>query len=325
MSVKSRVKITARFNNLPLLIITIAVIAVFYILNPNFLSTDSIRNIMNAMSFVGIITVGMTVLLIGGEVDLSVGAIAAFGGIVAGLLVNAGVPWFAAFILAIMFGALCGALSALLINALGFMHFIATLGLMMVYQGLILVITQNMMIVIPHVEFTRIGSISFFDGLLPLPFVVMIILMIVYGCLLARTNFGRSVYMVGGNRRAARLCGINPKRVSTIIYINAGALSALSGTLLASRMSTASPIVGQAGALDAITAAVLGGVSFKGGSGGMAGCFIGILMLNSFNAGLVTVGFPSYWQIVARGTLLVLALCLDFFMTSARNRALEQD
>ena len=131
--------------------------------------------------------------------------------------------------------------------------------------------------------------------------------------------------MCGGNRRAARLCGINPKRISSILYINNGALAALAGAILAARMHTASPVAGNSGALDAITAAVLGGVSFVGGAGKMSGCFIGILLLNAFNAGLTAVGFPSYWQIVARGSLLVLALCFDFFSTLARRRALERE
>jgi len=325
MDVKSRLKNLTRSNNVALVLITAATILTFYIMNNSFLHRDSVRNIMNAMSFVGILTVGMTMLLIGGEVDLASGAIAGFGGIVAAHLVNAGVPWFLAFVLTIMFGAMCGTLSALLVNKLGFMHFIATLGLMMVYQGFVLVITQNMLIPIPHEAFTRIGSIRFIGDLIPLPFAVMFILMILYSRVLSSTNFGRSVYMIGGNRRAARLCGINPGRVSTILYINNGALAALSGALVASRMSTASPVVGQTGALDAITAAVLGGVSFRGGAGGMSGCFIGILMLNSFNAGLVTVGFPPYWQIVARGSLLALALFLDFLIVRSRSRALERE
>jgi len=323
MGIKSYLKGIVRSNNAPLLIITIVIILTFYILNNNFLHRDSLRNIMNAMSFVGTITVGMTILLIGGEVDLSLGAVAGFGGIIAAMLVNAGVPWFLAFLLVIIFGMLCGSLSAFLVNVLGFMHFIATLGLMMVYQGLILVVTQNMMITIPNEAFGRVGSITFVNHLIPLPFVIMLVLMILYSRFLARTNFGKSIYMVGGNRRSARLCGINLKKTSAFLYINGGALAALSGALLASRMSTASPVVGQAGALDAITAAVLGGVAFRGGAGGMAGCFIGILMLNSFNAGLLTVGFPPYWQIVARGGLLAFALLLDFIMSRARTRALE--
>lgn len=318
------VKKLLRSGNTALLVITAAVIMLFYVFNNSFLSLENIRNIMNSMSFVGVLAVGMTMLLICGEVDLSSGAIACFGGVVSALLINAGIPWVLALILTILFGALCGLISALLVNKLGFMNFIATLGLMSVFQGFVIVITQNKNIQIPVKSFWVIGSTTLFN-VIPLPFIIMIVLMIVYSVILSNTSFGRSVYMCGGNRRAARLCGINPKRISSILYINNGALAALAGAILAARMHTASPVAGNSGALDAITAAVLGGVSFVGGAGKMSGCFIGILLLNAFNAGLTAVGFPSYWQIVARGSLLVLALCFDFFSTLARRRALERE
>ncbi len=313
-----------RLSTTALLIITVAVILLFYYFNNSYLSPENLRNIMSSMSFVGVLTVGMTMLLIGGEVDLASGATACFGGVIVALLINAGVPWFIALILTLIFGSVCGLISALFINKLGFMNFIATLGLMSVYQGFVITITQSKNIQIPSEGFWVIGSTTLWN-VIPLPFIIMLVLMIVYSVVLSSTNFGRSVYMCGGNRRAARLCGINPKRISTILYINNGALAALAGVVLAARMHTASPAAGGSGALDAITAAVLGGVSFMGGAGGMSGCFIGILLLNSFNAGLTAVGFPSYWQIVARGSLLVLALCLDFFSTRARNRALERE
>ena len=170
---------------------------------------------MNSMSFVGVLAVGMTMLLICGEVDLSSGAIACFGGVVVALLINAGIPWVIALILTILFGAACGLINALLINKLGFMNFIATLGLMSVFQGFVTVITQNKNIQIPTQSFWVLGSTTLFN-VIPLPFIIMLVLMIAYSIILSNTGFGRSVYMCGGNRRAARLSGINPKRVSSI-------------------------------------------------------------------------------------------------------------
>ena len=320
-ALRLRIKKLLRSNSTALFLITVAVIILFYILNNNFLNRDNIRSILSSMSFVGVLTVGMTLLLIGGEVDLSCGAVACISAIIAALLMNSNVPWVAAVILAILFGAMCGLISAVLVSVLGFMHFIATLGLMSVYQGFVLVITGNVLIPITNEGFAVIGATSIWD-LVSLPFIIMLVLMIAYSIILSSTNFGRSIYMCGGNRRAARLCGINPKKVSTILYINSGALAAIAGLLNASRMRTASPVVGQTGAVDAITASVLGGVSFLGGSGGMGSCFIGILLLNSFNAGLTVVGFPQYWQIVARGSLLILALSLDFVFTRSRLHAI---
>ena len=323
MSTKTSAKRLLRANTTALIIITAALILLFYILNNNFLHPDNVRNILSSMSFVGVLTIGMAMLLIGGEVDLSCGAVACLSGVFAGTLMNAGIPWVYAVIVTIIFGAFCGLISAVLVNVLGFMHFIATLALMSVYQGFILVITENVITPITNESFGLIGSTSLWN-LIPLPFIIMLVLMIAYGILLSNTNLGRSIYMCGGNRRAARLCGIKPKKVSVFLYINNGALAAAAGIIISARMRTASPVVGQNGAVDAITAAVLGGVSFLGGSGGFAGCFVGILLLNSFNAGLNFIGFPAYWQIVARGFLLVLALSLDFVFARSRIHSLER-
>jgi len=322
MNSNSRLKKVLLSNNAVLLLVTVVVILVFFIFNKNFLSFDNIRSIMSSMTFVGILTVGMGMLLIGGEVDLSSGAIACFSGLVLALMINAGMNWILALLLTIVFGILCGLINAFFINKLGFMNFIATLGLMSVYQGFVALITHNKNLSIVPQEVWVIGSTNVF-GIIPLPFFIFVVIVVIYAFILKRTNFGRSVYMCGGNRRAARLCGINPVRMSTILYANNGMLAALAGAILAARMHTASPVAGNSGAVDAITAAVLGGISFLGGSGTMAGCFIGVLLLQSFDAGLTAVGFPSYWQIVVRGCLLVLALYLDFVSTRSRNRVLD--
>ena len=323
MNGTNRFKKAIRSNNAVLLLVTIVVILVFYFWNRNFLSAENIRSIMNSMTFVGILTVGMGMLLIGGEVDLSSGAIACASGLVMALMINAGMNWVLAIVLTIIFGILCGLINAFFINKLGFMNFIATLGLMSVYQGFVALITHNKNVAVVPQGVWVIGSTTIF-GVIPLPFFIFVVIVLIYAFILKRTNFGRSVFMCGGNRRAARLCGINPIRLSTILYANDGMLAAIAGIVLTARMHTASPVAGSSGAVDAITAAVLGGVSFLGGSGNMGGCFIGVLLLQSFDAGLTAVGFPSYWQIVVRGCLLVLALYLDFVSTRARNRALER-
>ena len=323
MNGTNRVKKFFRSNNAVLLLVTVIVILVFFFWNRNFLSFENIRSIMNSMTFVGILTVGMGLLLIGGEVDLSSGAIACASGLVMALMINAGMNWVLAIVLTIIFGILCGLINAFFINKLGFMNFIATLGLMSVYQGFVALITHNKNVSVVPQGVWVIGSTSIF-GIIPLPFFIFIVVVLVYAFVLKRTGFGRSVFMCGGNRRAARLCGINPIRISTLLYANNGMLAAFAGIILTARMHTASPVAGSSGAVDAITAAVLGGVSFLGGSGNMGGCFIGVLLLQAFDAGLTAVGFPSYWQIVVRGCLLVLALYLDFVSTRARNRALDR-
>jgi len=274
---------------------------------------------MTSVSFVGLMCVGVMMLLIGGDIDLSTGAIATLAGVFAGVLINTGVPWVVAFALTIILGGLMGLINALLINKLGTMGFITTIAMISVYQGIAVVITQGKNMQIFSVSFWTLGSTAFWE-LVPLPFIIMLLFMIIYSIVLSSTSFGRSIYMCGGNRRAARICGIDPVKTSNILFVNNGVLAAIAGVIFASRMHTASPDAGNSAGLDAITAVVLGGVSFSGGVGGMSGCLIGLLLINLFNNGLTSAGFQSYWQFVVRGGVLILALLMDFLSASARKR-----
>ena len=130
--------------------------------------------------------------------------------------------------------------------------------------------------------------------------------------------------MCGGNRSAARLAGLNPKKTTTILYMNIGMLSVFAGTLLASRMHSASHEALSSSAIDAITAAVLGGVSFMGGSGSILGLFLGALLLNAFSNGLVVIGMTPYWALVMQGMVLIIALSLDYYSTKARDASLKK-
>ena len=321
MGSKSRVKKLLRSKNTVLIVIIVAIVLFFYFSNNNFLGMGNLRGIMTSVSFVGVLCVGVTMLMIGGDVDLSTGAIASFAGVFAGVLCNAGLPWPIAFVLTMLMGAVCGYINASFINKLGMMGFITTIAMISIYQGFAVAITSGKSMQIYSVGFWTIGSIALWD-FIPLPFVIMLFLMIVYSRVLSNTSFGRLIYMCGGNRRAVRLCGINPKRISNILFVNNGVLAAIAGAILASRMHTASPDAGNSGSLDAITAVVLGGVSFSGGVGTMSGCLIGLLLVTVFNTGLTTIGFQSYWQFVVRGGVLLLALFLDFVSTKARSRVL---
>ena len=312
-----------RNKNSILVIVTLVVMLMFGFLNRNYLRLENIKNIMNSMSYTGTVCVGMVLLLIAGEVDLAAGAEACFGGVFAALTIGAGIPWPFGVVAAVIFGMIAGCINAFFVNKLNLMGFIATIGIMNVYNGLIRVATSSQNLPISNQSFYKLGTLAIFDTI-PLPFLIMLVLMIVYGCILTFTTFGRSIYLVGGNRRAARLCGIDHKKTTTILYINNGALAGLAGAVLASRMHSASPASGDTVALDAITAVVLGGVSFVGGVGNMTGCFIGILLLTAFKAGLTATGLQSYWQIIAQGALLIVALSVDFFSENARLRALER-
>lgn len=310
---------------IPLVIAIALVVAVFTLINSNFLGENNLKGIANAASVSGTLAVGLGCLLISGNVDLAAGAEGMMGGVLAALMIRAGVPWPVAIVIALLFGAAAGAFNALLVNKFNFMAFIATIGMSSVYKGLGYVITksENVAIHSDYASFYKIGSATLFK--IPVPFIITLVLFIVYGVILARTRFGRTVYMCGGNQQAARLAGINPKRITTILFINCGVISSLCGVVLASRMHLGSPNSVLGSEMDGITAAVLGGIAFSGGSGGMFGCFLGLVLINCFKNGLNVIGMQAYWQTFAQGILLLLALTLDYFNERARMKALKAE
>jgi ribose transport system permease protein len=305
-----------------LIIVTVVIIILFYIIKHTYLSIDNIKTIFIQCSTSGIIAVGMSCLLISGQIDLSSGAIGMFSGLIVALLLATGMPWIVAVIITLAMAACIGLFNAFLANVLNFMSFISTLGVMTIISGLGNVITNAQTIAVSDKAFWGIGSIVLF-GVFPLPFVIMVLVFIGYGFMLSSTKFGRRMYMCGGNRNAARLAGISPKKVTTILFANNGALAGLTGIIFTARMHGASSSSIMGTEMTGITAAVLGGVGFMGGSGGMLGAFIGLILLNSFTSGLVIAGLGAYWQIVASGVLLILALTLDYIREKSRIKALK--
>jgi ribose transport system permease protein len=318
----SRIKRLFSGKTFTLFIVLIAVVIMFYIINQNYLSLDNIKNILYQASLSGTLVVGIACLFISGNIDLSTGAIGMFGGLIVAFLLQTGMPWVWALLITMGYGLVAGAINAFWSGVLGFFPFISTLAMASAWSGLGLVLTNAQNIAISNKSFWMLGSTAVF-GIIPLPFFIMLALFIIYGFILSSTRFGRRMYMCGGNRNAARLAGINPKKVSTILFLNNGAIAALGGAIMASRMHMASPSAVIGSEMDGITAAILGGIAFHGGGGGMFGCFIGLLLLNSFKNGLVVAGLDPYWQIVASGVLLIAALVLDFFREKRRIKTLK--
>jgi ribose transport system permease protein len=244
------------------------------------------------------------------------------GGVIIAFLLKTGMPWVPALLITLVLGGCIGLINAFFVNVLNFMSFISTLALMTVFSGLGLVFTNAQNIAVSNQSFWALGSTNVF-GIIPLPFFIMLVLYIIYGFILTSTKFGRRIYMTGGNRNAARLAGINPKKIHLILFVNNSAIACLAGSLMTARMHMASPSAVMGSELDGITGAVLGGIAFMGGGGGMGGAFIGLMLLNTFTNGLVVIGLGSYWQIVAKGLLLIFALVLDFVRERGRIRALK--
>ncbi len=305
-----------------MVLVLVLILVCFYILNPNYIGLDNIKGILISISVSGIMAVGISCLLMGGGIDLAAGAEATFGGVLLAIMLREGMPWPLALLLVIVYGCLAGAINAFFVNVLGFAGFIVTTGMSMAWSGLALVVTSNQNVPISNQSYWVIGT-STIGNIIPTPFAIMLVILLIYSYILTRTQLGRKIYIVGGNQTAARLAGINPKKIKTLLYINCSALSALAGAILAARMHNSSPTGAIGTELSAITAAVLGGVAFTGGTGSMLGCLVGLLILNSFNSGLTVAGVGSYWQVVAQGSVLVLALILDNLSEKSRLKALR--
>ena len=320
MEAKSILKKIVGLKTVPLILVIIILIVFFQLMNQNYLSIENIRGILNAASTVGMISIGMTCLIIGGQIDLSAGAIGCVCGMFVTLISRAGVNWELAFVFGILIGAVLGAINALLVVKLNLKTFIATLAMASALAGLARVLSDSNTLPIKDHSFWIIGSATIAG--IPVPFIITAILFIIYGVILSKTTFGRKIYMCGGNLHAARLAGIKTNKIHTILFINSGMLAALAGAMLTSRMQSGSPNAVLGNEFSAITVAVLGGIAFTGGAGVMAGCFAALLLINSFNFGLSVIRIPSYWQVVAQGALLIVALSLDFIREKSRIRSL---
>lgn len=303
-----------KYEKITLGVILAVTMVAFQMLNSNYLTVGNITNIFIAASSAGIVAVGQTYLMISGHMDLSSGAVAAFAGVLVATLLKAGFnPWVAIFIVLVS-GVAIGALNGFLVTVLRFNHFIATLATQYIFRGLAYILCNGKSVYVNDPTFSTIGS-RIFNNTLPISVLVMLAVMLVFGIILARTRFGRSMYMVGGNTNAARLAGISERKVKMILFSICGCMSALAGIIIAARMQSGQPASSDGLEFDAITGAVLGGVGLMGGTGDMVGCLIGLLIMTGFNNGLQVLNVQSFWQKVARGLLLIVALGLDYART----------
>ncbi len=286
-----------------------------------YLKIGNIKTILNAIVIVTFLAIGEGYLIIYGNIDLSLGTVGTLCGCVMGVVMtNWGMPWYLGFLGAFLTGILCGFLNAVMVNQLNFQPFIATLAMKSIAESLAYVVTRGIRIPLENDVVSFIGTKKILGGLLPVNVFIALLFILVYGIILSRSKFGRTVYLCGGNKKAAKLTGINPKKTSYILFMNAGFLAALASTIYASRLKNATPTGISSQQFSGITAAILGGIAFGGGSGGMFGCFLGLLVLNAFNNGMTCIGVNTYVQTIFSGLLLIAALMLDYVSQSSQAR-----
>ena len=308
-----------RTKTATLIIFLAAMLIVFSVVSGGaVLRARNIRNILQSVTIVSFLTIGAGIQMIGGYIDLSLGAIGTMCAIIAANFLRSGVPWYASVIIVLVIGGVVGLVNAFLVNEMRFQSFIATLGTASIVQGSGFLVSGGKGIDIYDPVFEFIGTKRFLD-VIPYSVIISLIAVAIYAVIMNKTKFGRSVYLIGGNPDASRLSGLRPKRIIYILFINSGMLAALAGTLLAARLMVANTVGTTSSQFTGLTAAVLGGISFGGGSGGMGGAFIGILILSCFNNGMTVIDVPPYWQTVATGALLLIALTVDFLAAKKRS------
>ena len=280
-------------------------------LSPDFLTTGNVLDVMRQVSINAVISFGMTLTILLGGIDLSVGSILAVSSVLIAIALKGGYAAGVATPLGVLAGAAMGAVNGLLITKGRVAPFIATLGMMTLLRGAALVLSQGSPISgFPSDFFARLGG-GYLADFIPLPVVWMLLLFALFWFLLSKTVFGRHVYATGGNAEAAGLSGVNTNRVQIIAYTLSGAMAAVAGIILTSRLDSAQPTAGAGYELDAITAVVLGGTSLSGGRGWIFGTLVGAVLIGVLNNGLNLLGVSAFYQQVIKGAVILLAVLLN--------------
>jgi len=290
------------------------------LLNENFLTVLNIKNVLRQISVTTILAFGETLLIIGGMIDLSVGAVFAFAGVIAIKTFLLTGSLLLAMMVGILFGILCNLISGFLVSYFKTPPFIATLALMTITRGLVLLITKGQNIYqIGRFTLFGQGSIWF----IPTPVIFMFLMLIVTWYILNHTRLGRSIYAIGGNEEAALASGIQVSKVKFIVYVINGAFVGLAGVLFMSRVNAGLPNAGIGFELEALTVAIIGGTSFTGGIGTAAGTLAGGFIMGLLNNIMNLVGVNSYVQQIIKGAIIALAVIFDMAAKNRRARPAE--
>lgn len=318
---ESKVSKFIRSKYFALLTLFVLMIIVFTVLSDfSFLALVNIKTILSSMVLVALLAIGASCLIISGQIDFSAGYVGTLCGIILGsLMTQRGWPLYFALPLTLLVAAVIGYLNATLVHKLGFQSFIATLATGSICEGISYVINSGKSIPFKDPVLTFLGTGKIFT-FIPISIFIALAAFAVYGFMLSKTAFGRSIYLIGGNPTASRLAGLNPRKISYSLFINSAVLSAIAGCLVTGRLKSATVQGIKYQNFAGITAAILGGISFGGGSGGMGGAFLGLLIINSFNNGMTVLQISPYWVQIASGLLLVLALTFDYFTSSQGSK-----
>ncbi len=296
-----------------------------YLVNPVFLSKINVTNILRSTGFTLISAIGMTLVLISGGIDLSVGSVLGLGGMFVGIfMVNLGIPIWLSILLTLLIGLFVGFLNGFTIIKFKIPPMIMTLGMMYMARGIVYTRTKGLPIYPMPDAFQAIEQVNLFG--VPKIVFICLILSAIFHVILTSTAFGRSIYAVGGNISTAKLSGINTERVILLVYMINGMMASLTGIMMASRLGSAQPSSGTGNEMNVIAACIIGGTSTFGGRGTILGTAIGALFMSMLSNSMTLLRVDVYYQNLAIGAVLVFAVILDQYKrtmaeSGARNKS----
>lgn len=304
------------------IIVAFLVLCVFLSVFPktsgSFFTRQNIFNVLRQISTNLFLACGMTMVIILGGIDLSVGSIIALSGCIsAGCVARYNLPLPIALLMGLLVGLLVGMFNGAVISKTTIPAFIVTLATMNIAKGLAYVYTGGSPVRVVTKEWQFLGA--GYVGIFPTPVVILVIVLIITAIIMNKTKMGRHMYAVGGNQQAAEFSGIKVEKVKFFVHAFSGLMAGLAGIVLASRMYSGQPTAGDGAEMDAIVAVVVGGTSMAGGSGKIGGTIIGGLIIGVLNNGLNLLNVNSFWQYVVKGVVILLAVFLDYFRNKGKK------
>jgi ribose transport system permease protein len=304
-------------QNLAVLVTLVLVCVGTAVLNPIFITPTNLINVVRQIAILGIVSSGMTMLMISGGIDLSVGTTVSLAGVITGRVLAAGIGEIPAILSGLLVGSLVGLVNGLIVAKTKVQPFISTLGMMSVLQGFALIVTNGRQI--PNLGgplFEPIGGGMV--GIIPVPVILLFAVVLASHLMLRYTRWGRNWYAIGGNEETAFLSGINVNQLKVAVYILNGLLAGLAAVILTSRIGAALPLMGSGYELQSIAAVVIGGVALTGGRGNILGAFLGVLLLGVISNSLNMLNVSSFYQNISIGMIILIAVIANQY--SQRRR-----
>lgn len=292
-----------------LIFVALFIIIVMSFVSPVFLTSQNITNILRQISLNGILSIGMTFVILTGGIDLSVGSVIAITGVISGSLMANGCNWFVACLAALVCSLICGFVNGWLISYIGFQPFIATLSTMTIGSGIALAYSNGKPYTISDPAFIKIGQGTVAG--IPIPIILLFIFCAAGLIILNMTTFGRYVFAIGGNKNAAKLSGVRTRVIQLAVYVISSVCAWMVGLILAARISSGQPIAGEGYEMDAIAATAIGGTSMSGGIGSLTGTMCGFVLLGLLSNSMNLMNINSFYQKMVKGLLIILAVFLD--------------